>query len=69
MISMKILHSLFDTANDLFELNDQITSIQIMLDDPINAPLVAEDIIKMTYLLGILKHGWMQINRFLPLYR
>ncbi len=51
-----------DTANDLFELNNQITSIQIMLDDPMNAPLVAKDIIKK----GIstwYPQTWMDANK------
>lgn len=34
-----------DFANDLLDLNGRITSIQLMLDDPMNAPLIAEKIL------------------------
>ena len=34
-----------DFADDLLDLNGRITSIQLMLDDPMNAPLIAEKIL------------------------
>ncbi len=34
-----------DFANDLLGLNGRITSIQLMLDDPMNAPIVADKIL------------------------
>ena len=54
-----------DFANDLLGLNGRITSIQLMLDDPMNAPIIADKILNDDGIDGILRHGWMQINKFL----
>ena len=51
-----------DFANDLLGLNGKITSIQLTLDDPMNAPIVADKILNDDD-IGWYPQTWMNANK------